>query len=194
MYNIEENYTPITLCITKTNKMNLEEASKRDLLQELIKRLKSEGTDILNSESNSKVLSELDSDPNLNFNISLTFGLPDTLSHDKYRCSRCDNKKETKCFRFYQSRVDKDGYLMRSNALCDTCSVESNKRRAATLSEAHRNGEISDRPKEGDTCPHCSREWYGNWHRHHDDVNHKFIEWLCGDCNMSFHDQRNPKY
>jgi hypothetical protein len=173
--------------------MDIQQASKYDLLQELIKRFKSDGYSILNSEANSKVISTLESDPDIKFNISLTFGLPDTLSHDKYKCSRCHEKKENKHFGFYQSRVSADGYLMRSNALCDTCSTESNKRRSATLLESHKNGEIPDMPQEGHTCPNCSREWFGKWHRHHDDLNHKFIDWLCGNCNMSFHDQRTPK-
>jgi hypothetical protein len=173
--------------------MDLQEASKKDLLKELIKRFNEDGYDILKSEANSKVLLELENNEGLNFNVSLTFGLPDTLSHNKYKCSRCNTKKENKYFKFYQSRVGADGYLMRSNALCDTCSVSINKRRTATLVEAFKNGEIPDTPNPGEICPHCNREWYGKWHRHHDDVNHKFIEWLCGDCNMSFHDQRNPK-
>jgi len=173
--------------------MNIQEASKKDLIQELIKRFKSDGYDILNSESNSKVMEKLNLDPNLKFNISLTLGLPDTLSHDKYKCSRCHLNKENKHFSFYLSRISADGYLMRSNALCDICSVESNKRRSKTLKEAHKNGEIPDMPNSGDICPNCNREWHGKWHRHHDDVNHKFIDWLCGNCNMSFHDQRTPK-
>ena len=172
--------------------MNIEDLSKKDLIDELRKRFHKDGYDILNSSSNSKVLSALDDDPNLQFNISLTFGLPDTLSHDRYKCSRCHEKKENKKFSFYQSRIGSDGYQMRSNALCNTCTDISSKRRSSTLLEASENGEIPDMPSEGDICPHCDRKWFGKWHRHHDDVNHKFIDWLCGNCNMSFHDQRTP--
>ena len=53
------------------------------------------------------------------------------------------------------------------------------------------NSPISPKPKKGDECPHCERPWSGNWHRHHE--GDKFIEWLCGHCNMSFSDQRNNK-
>jgi len=173
--------------------MNLQEASKKDLIKEIIKRFKEDGYDILKSEANTKVLLELENNQNINFNIVLTFGEPDTLSDDKFKCSRCYEKKETKCFSFYKSRVDADGYLMRSNAVCNTCTFKINKRRSKTLKEASKNGEIPDMPTPGQVCPNCNRGWYGKWHRHHDDVKHKFIDWLCGDCNMSFHDQRTPK-
>jgi hypothetical protein len=89
-------------------------------------------------------------------------------------------------FNFYQSRVDQNGFLMRSNALCSTCGNKSNKERSKVLSlESYK---IPEKPKKGSLCPNCNRNWNGNWHRHH--VGDKFVNWLCGHCNMSFSDQR----
>ena len=75
--------------------------------------------------------------------------------------------------------------LMRSNALCNECSIKSNKQRKKVLDRAN----VPSKPKKGEECSNCNRPWSGNWHRHHkgDD----FISWLCGHCNMSFSDQRN---
>ena len=171
--------------------MNITDANDKDLILELVKRFKENGK-FMNSDANKKVVKALEEGSD-DFNFALTFGLPDTLSHDKHKCSRCNQLKTENNFSFYKSRIGSDGYLMRSNALCTECAKSSNKRRQQTLQVAHDNGEIPEMPKDGDTCPHCQREWHGKWHRHHDDVNHKFIDWLCGNCNMSFHDQRTPK-
>ena len=172
--------------------MNITDATEVELVLELVRRYKEKGI-YLHSDANNKVIEALLKNNELDFNFALTFGEPNTLSHEKFKCSRCHELKSENHFTFYLSRIDSDGYLMRSNAICDDCRKTSNKKRDKTLKEAHNNGEIPEAPKSGDTCPHCERKWYGNWHRHHDDINHKFINWLCGNCNMSFHDQRTPK-
>ena len=103
------------------------------------------------------------------------------------QCSRCKENLSVDEYRYYLSRVDKDGYLMRSNAICNQCSKIINKGRGDVLSK-HKN--IPKKPIAGSRCPNCKRAWSGNWHRHHS--GDTFIEWLCSNCNMALQDQRNP--
>lgn len=171
--------------------MELKDFSIKQLIDEINSRTSNiDGNGLLNSTSNNKIYNLLKDNENLSIGISMTLGYPDTLSHDKYKCSRCHEKKDYTKFSFYLSRIDSDGYLMRSNAICDTCSNEQNKKRQKILNEANDKGLIPDKPNSGDICEGCGREWHGNWHRHHDDKTHEFISWLCGHCNMSQSDQR----
>ena len=107
-----------------------------------------------------------------------------------YKCRACGEKKHSSKFSFYLARVDKEGFLMRSNALCNSCSDLQNKKRTKILNDANKSGLIPKKPKSGDTCQGCEREWHGNWHRHHNDETHEFVSWLCGHCNMSLSEQR----
>jgi len=153
---------------------NLKSASNSDIIKELNNR----GL-ITNSKSNNLILKTLSDDNG--FNIILTKGIP----KEKMECRECRNHLSPDFFNYYLSRVDQNGYLMRSNALCNNCAIKSNKQRKQVLSNAI----IPLKPKKGDECPNCNRPWGGNWHRHHED--NDFISWLCGHCNMSFSDQRN---
>jgi hypothetical protein len=153
---------------------NLKSVSNAEILKELSKR----GL-ITNSKSNTLILNTLTDDSE--FNIILTKGLP----KEKMECRECRNHLTPEHFNYYLSRVDQNGYLMRSNALCNDCALKSNKQRKQVLNSAI----IPSKPKKGDECPNCKRHWTGNWHRHHED--NDFISWLCGHCNMSFSDQRN---
>lgn len=152
--------------------MCLSKISNQDLLKEIINR----GL-FTNAVSNITLSNNIDD----NIKVILTYGKP----KGEMKCRECKEMKSTDSFSFYQSRVDRNGYLMRSNALCDTCSKHSNKQRKEVLD----NAKIGDKPKKGDVCLNCNREWEGNWHRHHKDD--KFIAYICGHCNMSFSDQRN---
>jgi hypothetical protein len=145
---------------------------------ELINELNSRGL-LTNSKSNNILLEG----PNDNVKVILTYGEPSS----KMKCRECKEMKNSDCFSFYQARVAADGFLMRSNALCRDCAKTSNKQRKEVLDNAN----IPTKPKSGDICPNCEREWSGNWHRHH--VGDEFISYLCGHCNMSFSDQRNKK-
>jgi hypothetical protein len=147
-------------------------------IKTLIKELFDRGL-ITNAKSNGVILSELDKIETLN--IILTKGIP----IGKMECRECRNSLSSDFFSYYLSRVDQNGYLMRSNALCNTCTVKSNKQRKTVLD----NAKIPFKPKKGDECSNCNRPWNGNWHRHHE--GDEFISWLCGHCNMSFSDQRN---
>lgn len=152
--------------------MNLSNLSNKELILELKKRnllTKSKSNDLL-----------LTGEYSQDIKIILTYGEP----KNQMKCRECNEIKDSSYFSFYQARVDNKGYLMRSNALCTTCSDNSNKERKKVLNAAI----IPTKPKSGDTCPNCLREWEGNWHRHH--VGNDFISYLCGHCNMSFSDQR----
>ena len=113
-----------------------------------------------------------------------------------HKCSRCREHKDNTHFTYYQQRVDKKGYLMRSNALCTICKYETNLKRNTTLKKAKAEGKIPPKPQGGDLCPNCNRHWGTkeeprNWHRDHDAIRNVFRMWLCGDCNMAKHDHRH---
>ena len=115
-----------------------------------------------------------------------------------HKCSRCCGMKDSSHFGYYSCRVDKNGYLMRSNALCFDCRKETDKERKDTLDNAKKAGKIPPKPNPGDICSNCHRSWGTpenprNWHRDHDAIKNEFRRWLCGDCNMALHDHRHGK-
>jgi hypothetical protein len=119
-------------------------------------------------------------------------GKPDGL----HECSRCRELKTSSNYNYYSKRIDKNGYLMRSNALCVDCTIETNQERSSTLNKAKKNNEIGKKPEPGDICTGCNRSWGTkeqprNWHRDHDAKKNEFRGWLCGDCNMAKHDHRH---
>ena len=152
----------------------LSEVSTSEILKELYER----GL-MTNAKSNDVILSNLNEIENVK--LILTKGIP----VDNMECRECRITLSPEHFSYYLSRVDQKGYLMRNNALCDGCSVKSNKQRKTVLDRA----DVPRKPKKGEKCPNCERSWIGKWHRHHKEEN--FISWLCGHCNMSFSDQRN---
>jgi hypothetical protein len=134
---------------------------------------------ITNSKSNEFILKNIGKTNNIQF--ILTYGLP----KECMECRECRECLLPENFSYYMSRVDQNGYLMRSNALCNNCGKKTNKQRQKVF----QNSVIPKKPIKGTECPHCNRKWSGNWHRHHEGDN--FINWLCGHCNMSLNDQRN---
>lgn len=171
--------------------MKLEEATIFDLIKELSKRKISPGSGLLQSEANKEVISKLEKENNLPVGLILTLGYPIEIQSKTHKCSRCHKLKDHTQFRYYHSRVDSDGYLMRANALCVDCAKSSNAKRKQMLDEADKIGLIPEKPNKGDVCSRCKREWFGNWHRDHDDIDGTFRGWICGNCNMSLGDQRN---
>jgi hypothetical protein len=112
-----------------------------------------------------------------------------------HECSKCRHQKPTSEYNYYQQRVDKNGYLMRSNALCHQCNLLMNNERKNTLKRAKIEGKIPPKPNPGDICTGCNRNWGTieqprNWHRDHDAIKNEFRGWLCADCNMAKHDHR----
>lgn len=113
-----------------------------------------------------------------------------------HECSKCFDLKGSEHYKYYQNRVDKHGYLMRSNALCNACDKSMRQERDSTLHKAKLNNEIGEKPCPGSVCPNCRRAWGTpeqprNWHRDHDAIQNIFRGWLCGDCNMAKHDHRH---
>lgn len=106
------------------------------------------------------------------------------------QCSECKENLSADQFSYYQARVDNQGYLSRSNALCNECSKKINKERKEIL--ATQQDKIPERPQSGTLCPNCNRAWSGNWHQHHSYETGEFVAWLCGNCNMALQDRRNP--
>jgi hypothetical protein len=112
-----------------------------------------------------------------------------------HECSKCGQYKDNQDYCYYKCRADKNGYLMRTNALCNQCKELTSKERRRTLSHAKSQNKIPPRPSPGDKCPQCKRKWGTienprNWHRDHDAIKNEFRRWLCGDCNMANHDHR----
>ncbi|MGR3984888.1 MAG: hypothetical protein OD817_06500 [Gammaproteobacteria bacterium] len=141
-----------------------------------------------NSQTHEKVRKYLISDPEGDDGAQFiaTLGMPDGAAE----CSRCRKMLPTGQFRYYQTRVNSDGTLMRANALCKSCSGADAAERAEVFEkEAHK---IPLKPKSGDICPKCKRAWSGIWHRDHNRQTGEFEQWLCGQCNMAMHNGRTP--
>ena len=119
------------------------------------------------------------------FEIILSKGYPEVTME----CRECRRHLSRHHFFFYRTRLDKDGYYSRLNAICKTCAKELNRERHVTLHDQMKN--IPPRPKPGDICGSCNRPHSKRWHRDHDPETHTFIGWKCHLCNMSRHDQRN---
>lgn len=156
----------------------MDNITTKEILLELEKR----GV-ITNSKSKNNIL---DCDDCNDIKIILSKGFP----KQKLECRECRKFLDYSHYNFYQSRVDQNGFFMRANALCYECGLKSNKDRKTVLQSVI--DSIPKKPTKGDICPSCNREWYGNWHRHH--VGEKFINWLCGHCNMSMNDQRTSNF
>jgi hypothetical protein len=154
--------------------IDLSEVSLNDIMKELSKR-----NLLTNTKSNNVILNDnID-----NVKLILTMGIP----QENLECRECLQLLPSTQFTFYQGRVDKNGYLMRSNALCVECSKKINNGRT----QVFKNSKEIPKPKKGDVCQKCERSWSGNWHKHHvDDV---VIGYICGHCNMSLSDQRNKQ-
>jgi hypothetical protein len=111
-----------------------------------------------------------------------------------HECSKCREHKDNTHFKYYQQRVDNKGYLMRTNALCNLCSIKNKKEKDETMKKDK--NKIPKKPEPGSMCPNCKRSWGTkenprNWHKDHDAIKHEFRGWLCGHCNMSKSDHRN---
>ena len=157
----------------------MESISTKELLLELERR----GA-ITSSKSKNSIIS--DEGDFGEVRVILAKGFP----KEHLECRECRQFLDHTHYNFYQSRVDQNGYFMRANALCHECGIKSNKDRYAVLDSV--SDLIPEKPKKGDVCPSCERAWKGNWHRHH--VGDKFINWLCGHCNMSMNDQRTSNF
>lgn len=106
------------------------------------------------------------------------------------KCSKCNDSKPESEFKYYKTRVNKDGTPMRVNALCNSCSLITNGERAKTFEISKLNGSMPERPGPDVPCPMCKRmvgpgHHSEKWHLDHDEIKHIVRGWLCGHCNMS---------
>ena len=112
--------------------------------------------------------------------LIMSNGLPSGIK----KCSQCFEDKDKSEFAFYRGRIDKTGYLAPSNSVCKSCRDKHK----TELDNVKKSTNMPPKPKSGDVCEGCNREWEGNWHYHHqEDVGHGY---LCGQCNMSKQDHR----
>jgi len=161
---------------------------KNSEIAKLFRRIKKLGL-LTNSKTHDKVYQKLIDSPNEfgGAKFIATTGEPAGV----YECRECRRNLPAGKFRYYQTRVDKDGALWRSNALCSDCSKRLDSERAAVMKARKEN--IPPKPKSGDACPNCKRRAPGAWHRDHDYETSEFRGWICGNCNMAKQDKRNPK-
>ena len=137
-----------------------------------------------NTRSNRIALERFKSGKSDTIKVIVTNGVPAGTSE----CSQCRKQLDDEEFSYYQARVNKRGYLSRSNALCRACSGRLNAERKEILDQA----DIPPKPAKGGVCPKCNRKWWDSWHRDHSYETEKFRGWIYGNCNMRASDRRNP--
>ena len=161
----------------------LEKGYMRERIKEIIEFLR-ENSLFTNSPANEKAIERF-KNGNVDIKFIATSGEP--IGTDI--CSRCHNEKPTSKFSYYKARVNERGYLARSNALCTSCAKNSDKKRKGIIKDV-----VAEIPEDL-ICLRCNRKWEKGkkWHRDHDEKTGKYIATICGNCNMSRGDQRNPK-
>lgn len=108
-------------------------------------------------------------------------------------CSSCNMRKDNVEFQWYANRFTKDGYRLRVNTYCSTCSTRISKELSnvkKTILKQH------PQPAYGDPCAICNKPVYKNkasvpdgidgtwgWQCDHDHDTGEFRGWLCKKCN-----------
>lgn len=108
-------------------------------------------------------------------------------------CSSCNARKDNVEFSWYANRFTKDGYRLRVNTYCDTCSTRISKELANVKKTILKN---HPRPAYGEKCAICTKPVYKNkasvpdgvdgtwgWQCDHDHDTGEFRGWLCKKCN-----------
>ena len=108
-------------------------------------------------------------------------------------CSSCNTRKDNVEFSWYANRFTKDGYRLRVNTYCDTCSTRISKELSNVKKAILKN---HPRPAYGEKCAICTKPVYKNkasvpdgidgtwgWQCDHDHDTGEFRGWLCKKCN-----------
>jgi hypothetical protein len=93
-------------------------------------------------------------------------------------CSVCGIEKDNKEFSFYKDRYTADGYRLRTNTNCRSCSNKLSKQRARLRKKV-----TEPRPQPGTPCACCGKP--ADKHEFdHDHETEKFRGYICKDCNV----------
>ena len=108
-------------------------------------------------------------------------------------CSSCKTRKSNAEFQWYTNRFTKDGYRLRVNTYCNTCSSRISKELNAIKRQIQQN---HPQPGYGECCAICNKQVYKNkaevpegvdgtwgWQCDHDHETGEFRGWLCKKCN-----------
>lgn len=100
------------------------------------------------------------------------------IPEGKCRCSICGVVKDNNEFCFYKTRFTSDGYRLRTNTNCKSCSKKLIKQRALI-----RQAVTEPRPAAGAPCACCGKS--SSKHEFdHDHATGKFRGYICKDCNV----------
>jgi hypothetical protein len=108
-------------------------------------------------------------------------------------CSECGERQDNTEYQFYSNRFTKDGYRLRVNTYCRTCSTRISKE----LSQIKRKVKNQyPQPAYGESCAICNKAVYKHksevptgvdgtwgWQCDHDHETNEFRGWLCKKCN-----------
>jgi len=108
-------------------------------------------------------------------------------------CSICGESKENTEYSWYLTRHTKDGYRLRVNTNCDSCTKTNGselRKIKKTLQKNH------PKPNYGEPCQLCGKLVYakgsmpntsectwGPWQCDHDHTTNTFRGWICKPCN-----------
>ena len=96
------------------------------------------------------------------------------------KCSVCNIEQDNLEFQWYKSRFTNNGYRLRVNTNCRTCS----KRISKELNDLRKKLlESHPKPEYGSNCDLCGKPVNKNWQLDHCHETGEFRGWLCKGCN-----------
>jgi hypothetical protein len=108
-------------------------------------------------------------------------------------CSECGERKDNIEYQFYSNRFTKDGYRLRVNTYCRSCSTRISKELSQIKNKVKKQ---YPQPAYGEPCAICDKPVYKHksevpagvdgtwgWQCDHDHETNEFRGWLCKKCN-----------